>query len=141
MSFTPVQYPRAQVLYLPAIKERVPVFEGRFRLTQDVDVSSAAAFSSALGPDGKTVTINGRLDYQACDSKICYLPTSVPVRRGHVRDPRHLVNCRNCWINATIVSAASSWQKWPAFGSVTIGPEGNSALKSAICCSGAMARS
>ncbi len=80
MSFTPVRYPQAKVLFLPAIKEQVPVFEGKFRLTQELNVSSAASFSSALGTDGKVVTINGRLDYQACDSKICYLPTSVPVR-------------------------------------------------------------
>ena len=33
---TTVNYPRAVVLYLPAIKERVPVFEGKFRLTQDL---------------------------------------------------------------------------------------------------------
>jgi peroxiredoxin len=76
---TPVNYPHAEVLYLPAIKERVPVFEGKFRLTQDLKISSAAEFSSSLGTDGKTFTINGKLDYQACDKKICYLPTSVPV--------------------------------------------------------------
>ncbi len=79
MAFTPVNYPHAKVLYLPAIKERVPVFEGKFRITQDMKVSSAAAFSSALGTDGKTFTISGKLDYQACDAKICYLPTSVPL--------------------------------------------------------------
>ena len=76
---TPVNYPHAEVLYLPAIKERVPVFEGKFRLTQDLKISSAAEFSSSLGTDGKTFTINGKLDYQACDKKICYLPASVPV--------------------------------------------------------------
>jgi hypothetical protein len=76
---TPVNYPHAEVLYLPAIKERVPVFEGKFRLTQDLKISSAAEFSSSLGTDGKTLTINGKLDYQACDKKICYLPTSVPL--------------------------------------------------------------
>ena len=57
----------------------MPVFEGKFRITQDLKVSSAAEFSSALGTDGKTFTISGKLDYQACDSTICYLPTSVPV--------------------------------------------------------------
>ena len=77
---TPVNYPHAEVLYLPAIKERVPVFEGKFRLTQDLKIISAAEFSSSLGTDGKTFTINGKLDYQACDKKICYLPTSVPVQ-------------------------------------------------------------
>jgi hypothetical protein len=76
---TPVNYPHSELLYLPAIKERVPVFEGKFRLTQDLKISSAAEFSSSLGTDGKTLTINGKLDYQACDKTICYLPTSVPV--------------------------------------------------------------
>jgi hypothetical protein len=33
-----------------AIKERVPVFEGKFRLTQDLKISSAAEFSSSLEP-------------------------------------------------------------------------------------------
>jgi len=75
----PAVYPHARVLYLPAIKERVPVFDGTFRISQDVRVSSNAAFSSSLGTNGKTVTIKGELEYQACDSKICFLPASVPI--------------------------------------------------------------
>jgi hypothetical protein len=75
-----VKYPSAKTLFLPAINERVPVFEGKFRVTQDLQISSAAAFSSSLGTDVKTFTITGKFAYQACDSKICYLPTSVPVQ-------------------------------------------------------------
>jgi hypothetical protein len=75
----PALYPRSKVLYLPAIKERVPVFEGTFLIRQDVQVPSAADFSNSLGTDGKTITIAGKLEYQACDSKICYLPSSVLV--------------------------------------------------------------
>ena len=76
----PAVYPQSKILYLPAIQERVPVFEGTFRISQDVRVSSAAEFSSSLGADGKMFTLNGKLEYQACDSKICYLPASVPVK-------------------------------------------------------------
>ena len=72
-------YPAAKILYLPAIKERVPVFEGTFRIRQQVKVNSMAEFSGALGADGKKVTVKGSLEYQACDSKICFLPASVPV--------------------------------------------------------------
>jgi peroxiredoxin len=72
-------YPAAKILYLPAIKERVPVFEGSFRIRQELKVNSMAEFSGALGADGKKVTVKGTLDYQACDSKICFLPASVPV--------------------------------------------------------------
>jgi len=79
MEFTPVNYPRAKILYLPAIKERVPVFEGKFRITQELGISSTAEFSNSLGPDGKTFTLTRNLEYQACDSKICYLPASAPI--------------------------------------------------------------
>jgi peroxiredoxin len=72
-------YPRSKILYLPAIKERVPVFEGTFRIRQEVKVNSTADFSSSLGADGKMIAIKGKLEYQACDSKICFLPTSVPI--------------------------------------------------------------
>ena len=80
LDFTPVNYPHEKILFLPAIKEKVPVFEGKFHITQELRLSSAADFSNSLGTDGKTFTLTGKLDYQACDSKICYLPASVPVR-------------------------------------------------------------
>jgi peroxiredoxin len=72
-------YPSAKILYLPAIKERVPVFEGAFRIRQELKVNSMAEFSGALGADGKKVAVKGNLEYQACDSKICFLPNTVPV--------------------------------------------------------------
>ena len=76
----PAVYPRSKILYLPAIKERVPVFEGTFRIRQDVQIVTDAAFSNALGVDGRTVTITGELEYQACDRTTCFLPTTVPIR-------------------------------------------------------------
>ena len=72
-------YPRSKVLYLPAINERVPVFEGTFRVRQDLQVAAAADFSNSLGADGKTIEIAGKLEYQACDSKICFVPASIPI--------------------------------------------------------------
>jgi hypothetical protein len=65
---------------LPAIKERVPVFEGTFRISQDVKVSSTSEFWGSLGKDGKTFTLTGKLEYQACDKTMCYVPTSIPVK-------------------------------------------------------------
>ena len=72
-------YPASKTLYLPVIQERVSVFEGSFRIQQELKVNSRMDFSGALGPEGKTVTVKGTLDYQACDSKVCYLPATVPV--------------------------------------------------------------
>jgi Disulphide bond corrector protein DsbC/AhpC/TSA family len=80
----PIVYPSSKKLYLPAIKETVPVFAGTFRIRQDLKVSSAADFSNALGTDGKTLAITGKIEYQACDSKICFLPESAPVQ-WHLR--------------------------------------------------------
>ena len=76
----PAVYPQSKILYLPAIKENVPVFEGTFRITQDVKVSTAAEFFGSLGKDGRTLAITGKLEYQACDKTICYVPASVPVK-------------------------------------------------------------
>ena len=77
--FRAASYPHSKILYLPAIKERVPVFEGSFRIRQELKVNSMADFSNSLGTDGKAVAIKGHLEYQACDSKICFLPATVPV--------------------------------------------------------------
>jgi cytochrome c biogenesis DsbD-like protein len=76
----PTVYPPSQILYLPAIKERVPVFEGTFRISQDLKVTSRFESLGSVGQDGKIFTILGKLEYQACDKTICYLPTSVPVK-------------------------------------------------------------
>lgn len=75
----PAEYPSAKTLYLPVIQERVPVFDGTIRIQQELKINSMTDFSGALGPGGKKVTVKGTLDYQACDSKICYLPATVPV--------------------------------------------------------------
>ena len=80
MELKPAIYPASKILYLPAISERVPVFEGTFRISQDVRVSSSSEFWGSLGTEGKTFTITGKLEYQACDKTKCYFPTSVPVK-------------------------------------------------------------
>jgi hypothetical protein len=80
MHFRPAVYPHPKILFLPAIKEKVPVFEGTFHVSQDIRVNTAGSFAGSLGTDGKVFKISGKLEYQACDSKICYLPASVPIQ-------------------------------------------------------------
>jgi hypothetical protein len=80
LQFLPAAYPNSKILYLPAIKERVPVFEGTFRISQDVQVSTSSEFWGSLGKDGRLFTISGKLEYQACDKTTCFVPTSVPVK-------------------------------------------------------------
>jgi hypothetical protein len=77
-----VTYPNSKILYLEAIQERVPVFEGKFRITQDVTVtpSKTEDVVRSLVSAEKTISITGELKYQACDRTICYPPTSVPLK-------------------------------------------------------------
>jgi hypothetical protein len=77
----PVTYPVSKDLYLEAIQEHVPVFEGKFRITQDVTVkfSPTSDIVRSLVSAGKKISITGELKYQACDKSVCYPPTSVPV--------------------------------------------------------------
>jgi AhpC/TSA family/Thiol:disulfide interchange protein DsbD, N-terminal len=75
-------YPNSKVLYLEAIQERVPVFEGKFRITQDVTLtpSETRDVVRSLVSAQKTISITGELKYQACDMAICYPPASVPLK-------------------------------------------------------------
>jgi hypothetical protein len=82
IEFQPVVYPNSKVLYLEAIQEHVPVFEGRFRITQDLTVTPSEASDAArsLFSKERTIFITGDLSYQACDRTVCFPPTSVPVK-------------------------------------------------------------
>jgi len=75
----PPVYPPSKVLYLDAIKEQVPVFEGKFRITSEVKLSANPGFMKSLGTNGKTIPVAGTLHYQACDKTTCYPPTSIAV--------------------------------------------------------------
>ena len=72
-------YPEAKTLYLDVIKEKVAVFEGKFRIVQDVKIAVSKALIQSLGSTGKTIHVEGELKYQACDRTVCYRPTSVPI--------------------------------------------------------------
>ena len=82
IEFQPVIYPSPKTLYLEAIHEHVPVFEGRFRVTQDLTVvpSRASDALRAVFSHERTLAIAGELSYQACDKSVCYPPTSVPLK-------------------------------------------------------------
>jgi hypothetical protein len=81
ITLAPVTYPNPKILYLKAIGEHVPVFEGKFRVTQDatVNFSRTSDIARSLVSSSKTITIMGDLKYQACDERVCYPPASVPV--------------------------------------------------------------
>jgi hypothetical protein len=78
----PVVYRNSKVLYLEATQEHVPVFEGKFRISQDLTVKPSKASDAirAVFSKERTISIIGDLKYQACDQTACYPPTSVPVK-------------------------------------------------------------
>ena len=80
LDMKPPVFPASKILFMPAINERVPVFEGTFRISQDVRVSSSAEFWGSLGKDGKVFDISGKLEYQACNKTECFTPKTVPVK-------------------------------------------------------------
>ena len=79
LELIPPVYPPSNLLYLDAIKEQVPAFEGKFRITSEVKISATPDFMKSPGANEKTITIAGQLHYQACDKTTCYLPTWIPL--------------------------------------------------------------
>jgi hypothetical protein len=80
MEFKPPVYPQSRIMYFPVLEEHVPVFDGTFRISQDLKVNTSAELWSSLGKDGKMVTITGKLEYQACNTTTCYQPATIPLK-------------------------------------------------------------
>lgn len=71
-----VRYPESKPYTFAPLKETVPVFEGHFRIVQDV-----TAVGPAKGaPPIEQIDLNGSLDYQVCSDTVCYAPASIPLQ-------------------------------------------------------------
>ena len=68
-----VDYPESRRLEMPAINEVVPVYENSFRLLRDVHIGQPDQIAALLDTQSR-LTLRGRLRYQACDEKQCFLP-------------------------------------------------------------------
>ena len=77
---TPSSYPQAKILYLPAVGESVPVYEGKVRLLQDIILTSNTKKLEASLNAASELIVEGTLSFQACDDRVCYLPTTVPLK-------------------------------------------------------------
>lgn len=72
------RYPASSLYYFAPLDERVEVYTDTFRLQQDVTVRATKDAVSRLAGQ-RSLTLRGRLEYQACDDKICYAPAVVPL--------------------------------------------------------------
>lgn len=70
------KYPKAEEYLFAPLNERFKVYSAPFRLTRDVTVTLGPR-SGVNAERGSTIT--GRLEYQACDDKVCYLPQTLPL--------------------------------------------------------------
>jgi peroxiredoxin len=74
-----VTYPDSEIYHFVPLDERVEVYQSPFRLVQEVTIPMSREIAGqAAEPDG-TVTIEGALEYQACDHEVCYIPVEVPL--------------------------------------------------------------
>jgi len=74
----PVTYPASEIYHFVPLNERVPVYQRPFRLVRNVVFDASTAGQEQLR-GMPTVTITGRLEYQACDDSICFAPSSIPL--------------------------------------------------------------
>jgi DsbC/DsbD-like thiol-disulfide interchange protein len=65
----PLKYPASEIYLFQPLNEKIPVYQKPFMLTRDAVVQKAA----------EPLAVTGRLDYQACDDKVCFAPVSVPL--------------------------------------------------------------
>jgi hypothetical protein len=73
-----VRYPASEIYHFVPLNERVPVYQKPFTLSVEAVAEATAEARKALAGANELV-INGTLEYQACDDKICYNPVSLPL--------------------------------------------------------------
>ena len=74
----PLRYPRSEIYFFKPLNERVPVYQKPFALVQEVVLEGTPQAQAALR--GKeSLTLNGVLEYQACDDTLCFNPATVPL--------------------------------------------------------------
>src|SRR6186997_1597113 len=70
-------YPPSEIYFFKELDEKVETYGKPFTLVQDITVLNTAEAKKALA--ASPIKLSGRLEYQACDDKVCYAPTKVPV--------------------------------------------------------------
>lgn len=73
--FFDASFPKAAIMNLPAIKETVPVYSGKVRITRDIILGTDETMRKE-----STVEITGSFEYQACDDEICYIQANIPLK-------------------------------------------------------------
>lgn len=77
LKVAPTAYPPSEIYHFKELDEKVETYGHPFKLVQDMTVLDTAAAKQALaaGP----IRLSGLLTYQACDDKVCYAPSKIPI--------------------------------------------------------------
>ena len=75
----PAVFPKARSMEFSALKEIVPVYEGKLRLVRDLTIGNETEIAAALNGD-RAMTVEGTLRYQACDDRECFPPRTIPLK-------------------------------------------------------------
>jgi DsbC/DsbD-like thiol-disulfide interchange protein len=65
----PLRYPASEIYHFLPLNERIPVYQKPFALKLDARAQTSR----------RELAVTGRLEYQACDDKVCFAPVSVPL--------------------------------------------------------------
>jgi DsbC/DsbD-like thiol-disulfide interchange protein len=77
LKVAPTNYPPSEIYDFKELNEKVETYGKPFKLVQDITVLNTAAAKKALA--ASPLKLTGKLEYQACDDKVCYAPTRIPV--------------------------------------------------------------
>jgi hypothetical protein len=74
-----LSYPPSETYHYEPLNETVPVYQQPFRLVQEITIPMSEETSGLASTSGETLTVEGALEYQACDDEVCYIPTEIPL--------------------------------------------------------------
>jgi hypothetical protein len=77
LKMPPLSYPPSEIYHFKELDEKVETYGKPFKLVQDLTILATQDAQKLLAAT-PTVKVSGRLEYQACDDKVCYAPTRVP---------------------------------------------------------------
>jgi len=72
-------YPKPTRYVFKPLNEEILVYSAPFRIVLDINALEMVAGKVQRPSRAGQTTIKGKLEYQACDDTVCYLPTSVPL--------------------------------------------------------------
>jgi hypothetical protein len=90
LAFLDPKYPESETKYLEAIDETVPVYHDSLTIVRDIHLLGGREMPDALAGK-KEIEVSGRLRYQACDDKKCYVPATIPLTWKFELQPHDLI--------------------------------------------------